>query len=94
MSAFATPVEAWLLKAVRVRRGPACALFSGRARATMVRFALAAALAAAAASRASAQSCPAGYKSAAGACVQSCPGGYEDTGRACVYRRQGGGGGN
>ncbi len=43
-------------------------------------------------SPARAQSCPPGYKSAAGACVQSCPGGYEDTGRACVYRRQGGGG--
>ena len=89
MRAFAIPDEARPGKVVRART-----LFSARARATMVRFGLAAALAAAAASQARPQSCPAGTKSAAGACVKSCPGGYEDTGRSCVYRRQGGGGGN
>ena len=43
---------------------------------------------------AGAQTCPRGWKTAAGACVQSCPGGYEDRGQTCEYRRQGGGGGN
>jgi hypothetical protein len=61
--------------------------------AAMVRFALAAALVPAASFQAHAQSCPPGYKTAAGACVKSCPGGYEDTGPVCVYRRQGGGNG-
>jgi hypothetical protein len=60
-------------------------------RAAMVRFALAAALVPAASFQARAQSCPPGYKIAAGACVKSCPGGFEDTGRTCVFRRQGGG---
>lgn len=60
----------------------------------MKRFALAAALVlASSASPAGAQTCPPGFKSAAGACVQSCPAGYEDRGQICVYRSQGGGSG-
>src|SRR5215207_5903156 len=43
---------------------------------------------------AGAQTCPRGWKIAAGACVQSCPGGYEDRGRTCEFRRGGGGGTN
>ena len=61
----------------------------------MMKLALAAAtLVAVLSVHADAQTCPPGYKSAAGACVQTCPGGYEDTGRTCIYRRQGGGGGS
>ena len=60
----------------------------------MVRLAVAAALIASLGAPAAAQTCPSGYKSAAGACVKSCPSGYEDNGRTCVYRRQGGGGGS
>jgi hypothetical protein len=60
----------------------------------MMRVAVAAALIACLGAPAGAQTCPSGYKSAAGACVKSCPGGYEDNGRTCVYRRQGGGGGS
>ena len=44
-------------------------------------------------STAGAQTCPPGYKAAAGTCVQSCPSGYEDRGQVCVYRSQGGGSG-
>jgi hypothetical protein len=77
-----------------VRRSWPFTSLRNSARAAMAPLALAAALVAGAAAQARAQSCPAGYKIAAGACVQSCPGGYEDTGRACVYRRQGGSGGS
>jgi hypothetical protein len=55
----------------------------------MVRLVLAAAFLAAFSAQVRAQTCPPGYKSAAGACVQTCPGGYEDRGRICIYRRQG-----
>jgi hypothetical protein len=55
----------------------------------IVRLVLAAALLAAFSPQVRAQTCPPGYKSAAGACVQTCPGGYEDRGRICIYRRQG-----
>ena len=34
---------------------------------------------------ANAQTCPKGYKAAAGTCVQTCPGGYEDRGQTCVF---------
>lgn len=57
----------------------------------MTRLALAAALALAMpVFPAAAQTCPPGFKSAAGACVKACPGGYEDRGQICVYRSQGG----
>jgi len=61
---------------------------------SMLRWALATAFVALLGSHAMAQTCPSGFKSAAGACVKSCPAGYEDTGRTCTYRRQGGGGGS
>jgi hypothetical protein len=54
-----------------------------------MRLVLAAAFLAAFSAQVRAQTCPPGYKSAAGACVQTCPGGYEDRGRICIYRRQG-----